>query len=55
VEGKNRKRSKMSIENFIKDAELLWKNDRKEGAFIMTLIAVASTARKRYPHLLSIF
>lgn len=40
----------MSIENRVKDAELLWKNDRKEGAFMIALIAVAATARKRYPY-----
>ena len=39
----------MGIKNRIDDAQLLWDNNRKEGAFINVLIAVASTARKRYP------
>jgi len=40
----------MSIRNRIEDAKLLWDNARKEGAFLNALIAVAATARKRYPH-----
>ena len=39
----------MSIENRIADAELLWKNDHKDGAFLCALVAIAGTARKRYP------
>ena len=33
----------------VEDAVLLWKNDRKEGAFLNVLIAVAATARRRFP------
>jgi hypothetical protein len=39
----------MSIKNRIEDAKLLWAAGRKEGAFIMVLISVAATSRKRYP------
>lgn len=39
----------MSVRERIEDAKLLWSLDRKEGAFIMILIAAAATARKRYP------
>ena len=39
----------MSVRERIEDAKLLWQTGRKEGAFIMILIAVAATARKRYP------
>lgn len=37
------------IGNRIDDALFLWKNGRKEGAFLAALIAVAATARLRYP------
>jgi hypothetical protein len=33
------------------DAVLLWKNGRRDGAFLNALIAVAALARKRYPNL----
>ncbi len=39
----------MSIKNRIEDAQILYKNGRKEGALLSTLIAVAATSRKRYP------
>ncbi len=39
----------MSIRDRIEDAKLLWNAGRKEGAFLQILIAVAATARKRYP------
>jgi len=39
----------MSIKNRIEDAQLLWKAGRKEGVFVLALIAVAATSRKRYP------
>ncbi len=39
----------MSVKERIEDAKLLWDAGRKEGAFIMILVAVAATARKRYP------
>jgi len=39
----------MSVRERIEDAKLLWNAGRKEGAFIQILIAVAATARKRYP------
>ncbi len=37
------------IKNRIDDAILLWDKGRQEGAFLSTLIAVAATARRRYP------
>jgi hypothetical protein len=37
------------IRNRIDDAILLWDKGRQEGAFLSALIAVAATARKRYP------
>ena len=37
------------IRSRIDDAILLWKEGRQEGAFLSALIAVAATARKRYP------
>jgi hypothetical protein len=36
----------MSVRERIEDAKMLWNAGRKEGAFIMILIAVAATARK---------
>ena len=39
----------MSIKTRIEDAEHLWAEGRKEGAWVMALIAAAATARKRYP------
>lgn len=38
-----------SIQNRSDDALLLWDNGRHEGAFLTALIAVAATARRRYP------
>lgn len=40
----------MSVRERIEDAKLLWNAGRKEGAFVQILIAVAATARKRYPN-----
>ncbi len=39
----------MSVQNRIEDALLLWANRRQEGAFLTVLVAVAATARKRFP------
>ena len=39
----------MSIKSRIEDAEFLWKNGRKEGAWTLALISAAATSRKRYP------
>lgn len=39
----------MSIKTHIEDAEHLWAQGRKEGAWVQALIAAAATARKRYP------
>jgi len=39
----------MSVADRIRDALLLWENDRREGAFLTVLIAVDATARKRFP------
>jgi len=41
----------MSIKARIDDALFLWKNDRKEGAFLSALVAVASTSKRLYPKL----
>src|SRR3989344_173508 len=41
--------SSMGIKERIEDAKYLWQQGRKEGAWIMALIATAATARKRYP------
>lgn len=43
----------MSIKARIEDAEQLWANGRKEGAWVQALIAAAATARKRYPRPMS--
>jgi len=37
------------IRSRIDDAILLWDKGRQEGAFLSALIAVAATARRRYP------
>lgn len=39
----------MSVRERLEDAILLWKNDRREGAWIQVLIAAAATARQRFP------
>jgi len=39
----------MSVKARIEDARVLWETGRLEGAVIQVLIAVAATARKRYP------
>jgi len=39
----------MSIRARIEDAEMLWKQGRKEGAWVLALVAAAATSRKRYP------
>ena len=39
----------MSIKARIEDAEILWQHGRKEGAWVLALVAAASTSRKRYP------
>jgi hypothetical protein len=39
------------IRNRVEDAKLLWAGGRREGAFLVALIAVAATARRRYPSL----
>ncbi len=39
----------MSNKARVDDAEQLWANGRKEGAWVQALIAVAATARLRYP------
>jgi hypothetical protein len=41
--------NKMSIKTRIEDANILLKLDRKEGALLSALVAVAATSRKRYP------
>ena len=38
----------MSIRARIEDAQLLWRNGRREGAFLTTLVAIAATSRKRF-------
>jgi hypothetical protein len=39
----------LGIRRRIEDAHVLWREGRKEGAFAQVLLAVAATARKRYP------
>ena len=39
----------MGIRTLIEDAEFLWGNGRKFGAFALVLISVSATSRKRYP------
>ena len=39
----------MSLKERVEDAVVLWKQGRKQGAWVLTLIAAAATARKRYP------
>jgi hypothetical protein len=39
----------LSIKTRIEDAEHLWANGRREGAWVPALIAAAATARRRYP------
>ncbi len=39
----------MSIQSRIKDAEALWKENRKEESLLAALSAANDTARKRYP------
>ena len=43
----------MSIKTRVDDAEHLWAEGRKEGAWVQALIAAAATARKRYPRPMS--
>lgn len=37
------------IQERIKDAQILWKNNRHEGAFMLALITMAAVAKKAYP------
>ena len=39
----------MSVRERLEDAILLWRYDRREGAWIQVLIAAAATARQRFP------
>lgn len=39
----------MSVKDRIDDAGILWRQGRKEGAWVLTLIAAAATSRKRFP------
>ena len=39
----------MSIAILLEDAGGLWKSDRKIGAFVLVLVTVSATSRKRYP------
>jgi hypothetical protein len=43
----------MNSRTLLEDAAALWMLDRKEGALLLVLIAVAATARKRYPRPIS--
>ncbi len=43
----------MSVSDRVQEAEVLWKLDKKEGAWIQAMIATAATARKRYPRPMS--
>ncbi len=39
----------MTVEARVDDARLLWRSGRREGAFLIALVAVAATARKQFP------
>lgn len=39
----------MSIRDRVTDAIILWRSGRKDGALLSALVAVAATARRRYP------
>lgn len=39
----------MSIKSRVEDAMVLWNAGRKEGAWVLALVAAAATSRKRYP------
>ena len=39
----------MSVQARVEDALLLWKQGRREGAFLVALLAVAATSRRRFP------
>jgi hypothetical protein len=41
----------LTISDRIEDASTLWRNGRREGAFLSVLIAVASAAAAKYPNL----
>ena len=45
----NRLVSEMSVRKRVEDAEFLWKSGRREGAWVLAMVATAATARKRYP------
>lgn len=38
------------IKNRISDASLLWDSDRRESAFLLTVVSVAAVSRLRYPN-----
>lgn len=38
-----------SIRERVEDATLLWNAERREGAFLIALVAVAARARREYP------
>jgi len=40
----------MSIRSRLEDAQTLWESGRREGAFVLALIAVAATARRKFPN-----
>ncbi len=39
------------IQSRIDDALFLWQNGRRDGALLVALVAVAASARRRYPNL----
>jgi hypothetical protein len=39
----------MSLQRRVDDALFLWRSGRRDGAFLIALVAVAATARKRFP------
>ena len=42
-------RDTMSVKARIEDAQVLWRQGRKEGAWVLALVGAAATSRKRYP------
>lgn len=39
----------MTVEARVDDVRLLWSGGRRESAFLIALVAVSATARKRFP------
>ena len=49
ADARNVEPHRMGIRDLIDDAKLLWRHGRKFGAFVLVLVCVSGTSRKRYP------